>query len=162
MVEKREFFNGNLKLMSSRLGIYADGPEYMKPKEYLKSAPIVKNDYLLDGLNDQSLRLGINGGYRQQERMIFAWDEFRRGTNIKVIGFPLWLDSFGLGIDDDKVVFDAQGYDDMPQWKKRFLENNRKFYIEHREFIDMWVEKYDMTNKIKLYKKFEWKLDIIL
>ena len=48
--------------------------------------------------------------------MIFAWDEFRRGTNIKVIGFPLWLDSFGLGIDNDKMVFDAQGYDDMPKW----------------------------------------------
>lgn len=92
----------------------------------------------------------------EQERMIFAWDEFRRGTNIKVIGFPLWLDSFGLGIDDDKAVFDAQGYDDMPKWKKRFLENNRKFYLAHREFIDMWVEKYDMTNKIKLFKKFEW------
>lgn len=92
----------------------------------------------------------------EQERMIFAWDEFRIGTNIKVIGFPLWLDSFGLGVDDDKVVFDAQGYDDMPQWKKRFLENNRKFYLEHREFIDAWVKKYDMTNKIKLFKKFEW------
>lgn len=92
----------------------------------------------------------------EQERMIFAWDEFRRETNIKVIGFPLWLDSFGLGIDDDKTVFDAQGYNDMPKWKKRFLENNRKFYLEHRAFIDMWVEKYDMTNKIKLFKKFEW------
>lgn len=92
----------------------------------------------------------------EQERMIFAWDEFRRGTNIKVIGFPLWLDSFGLGIDDDKVVFDSQGYDGMPKWKQRFLENNRRFYVAHREFIDAWVKKYDMTNKIKLFKKFEW------
>lgn len=92
----------------------------------------------------------------EQEQMIFAWDEFRRGTDIKVIGFPLWLDSFGLGVDDDRVVFDSQGYEDMPKWKKRFLENNRKFYLEHREFIDAWVEKYDMTNKIKLFKKFEW------
>lgn len=92
----------------------------------------------------------------EQERMIFAWDEFRKGTGIKIIGFPLWLDSFGLGIDDDKAVYDAQGYDDMPKWKKRFLENNRKFYLDHRKFIDAWVEKYDMTNKIKLFKKFEW------
>lgn len=66
------------------------------------------------------------------------------------------MDSFGLGIDDDKAVFEAQGYDDMPNWKKRFLENNRKFYLKHRQFIDEWVEKYDMTNKIKLFKKFEW------
>ena len=71
MIKKREYFNGNLKLMSSRLGIYEDGPLYMQPKEYKKSVPKAKNDFLLDGLNDQSLRLGINGGYRQQERMIF-------------------------------------------------------------------------------------------
>ena len=74
----------------------------------------------------------------EQERMIFAWDEFRRETNIKVIGFPLWLDSFGLGIDDDKTVFDAQGYNDMPKWKKRFLENNRKFYLEQLARDNMW------------------------
>lgn len=92
----------------------------------------------------------------EQERIILAWDEFRRGTNIKVIGFPIWLDSFGIGIDDDKVVFNSQGYDDMPKWKQRFLENNRKFYLEHRKYIDEWVEKYDMTSKIKLFKKFEW------
>lgn len=92
----------------------------------------------------------------EQEQMIFAWDEFRRETGIKVIGFPLWLDSFGLGINDDKAVFDAQGYDDLPKWKQRFLQNNRRFYLEHRSFIDEWVEKYDMTNKIKLFKKFEW------
>lgn len=92
----------------------------------------------------------------EQERMIFAWDEFRKGTGISVIGFPIWLDSFGIGIDDDNVVFSAQGYNDMPGWKKRFLEHNRKLYLDHRDFIDSWVEKHDMTSKIKLFKKFEW------
>lgn len=66
-----ELFNGNLSLMSSRLGIYNRGPEYMKPKDYSKEPVPIKNDFLIDGLNDQSLRLGINGGFRQQERMIF-------------------------------------------------------------------------------------------
>ena len=66
-----ELFNGNLGLMSSRLGIYNRGPEYMKPKDYSKQPVPIKSDFLLDGLNDQSLRLGINGGFRQQERMIF-------------------------------------------------------------------------------------------
>ena len=66
-----ELFNGNLGLMSSRLGIYNRGPEYMKPKDYSKKPVPIKNDFLIDGLNDQSLRLGINGGFRQQERMIF-------------------------------------------------------------------------------------------
>lgn len=92
----------------------------------------------------------------EQEHMIFAWDEFRIGTGIKVIGFPIWIDSFGVGIDDDNEVFQAQGYNDMPSWKQNFLRRNRKLYLCNREFIDNWIRKYDMPNKIKLYKKFEW------
>lgn len=92
----------------------------------------------------------------EQELMIGAWDEFRVGTGIKVIGFPIWLDSFGVGVDDDQAVYAAQGYDNMPAWKQNFLRHNRKFYLKHRNFIDAWVQKYDMLNRIKLYKKFEW------
>ena len=92
----------------------------------------------------------------EQEKMIFAWDEFRIGTGIKVIGFPIWIDSFGVEIDDDQAVFQAQGYGDMPKWKKNFLERNRKLYLDNRIFIDNWIQKYDMLNRIKLFKKFEW------
>ena len=49
----------------------------------------------------------------EHELMISAWDEFRIGTGIQILGFPIWLDSFGLGQDDDKTTFDAQGYDEM-------------------------------------------------
>lgn len=92
----------------------------------------------------------------EQELMITAWDEFRINTGITVIGFPLWLDSFGVGIDSDEEVFSAQGYASMPAWKQKFLRNNRKFYLDHRAYIDNWVEKYRMFERIKLYKKFEW------
>lgn len=47
---------------------------------------------------------------QEQEQMIYAWDEFRIGTGLKVIGFPVWIDSFGVGIDDDNEVFHSQGY----------------------------------------------------
>lgn len=92
----------------------------------------------------------------EQELMLQAWEEFRIGTKMKVIGFPVWLDSFGLGEDDDEVVYARQGYEDMPGWKQNFLRHNRKLYLDNREFIDIWVKKYDMSNRIKLYKKFEW------
>lgn len=92
----------------------------------------------------------------EKEQMILAWDEFRKSTNIKVIGFPIWIDSFGVGIDDDAEVFSSQGYDDMPKWKQNFLRHNREFYLSHKTFIDRWIKKYDMMNQIKLYKKFEW------
>lgn len=92
----------------------------------------------------------------EQELMINAWDEFRISTGIKTIGFPIWLDSFGLGEKDSNLVFANQKYDDMPKWKQSFLRHNRELYINNRQFIDNWVEKYNMTNRIKLYKKFEW------
>lgn len=46
----------------------------------------------------------------EQELMLKAWDEFRKGTGIKTIGFPIWVDSFGLGEDDTDAVFTNQGY----------------------------------------------------
>ena len=88
--------------------------------------------------------------------MIKAWDEFRISTGIKTIGFPIWLDSFGLGEKDSNLVFSNQGYDEMPKWKQSFLRRNRELYLNNQQFIDKWVKKYDMTNRIKLYKKFEW------
>lgn len=92
----------------------------------------------------------------EQELMLQAWDEFRIATHIGLIGYPIWLDSFGLGEENDDVVFQSQGYDSMPEWKKRFLRLNRQLYVKNRAFIDDWVVRYDMTNRIKLYKKFEW------
>lgn len=92
----------------------------------------------------------------EQAAMINAWDEFRIGTGIKVIGFPIWISCFGYREDDTEKVKRSLGYKDMPAWKKRFVDKNRAFYLEHRDFIDKWIERYDMMNKIKLYQKFEW------
>lgn len=105
------------------------------------------------------LEEGVDNSYvisPEQELMIAAWDEFRINTGIQILGFPIWLDSFGQGQDDDQKVFDMQGYNEMPSWKQKFLRQNRKFYLDHKLFIDKWIEKYDMTRRIKLYKKFEW------
>ena len=63
--------SANLNLMSRRLGIYGKLPTYAKPEDHKRQPVPVKNDHLIDGLNDQALRLGLNGGYLQQERMIF-------------------------------------------------------------------------------------------
>lgn len=97
---------------------------------------------------------------QEQELMIKAWDEFRAQTGIKVIGFPIWLDSFGLGEDNSDVVFKNQGFESMPKWKQNFLTKNRDFYIKNRTFIDYWVQKYEMQKRIKLYKKFEWNCGV--
>lgn len=92
----------------------------------------------------------------EQELMIHAWDELRQATKIGVIGFPLWISCFGVGIDSTDDLKCSLGYEAMPVWKKNFVNRNREFYLKNRQFIDDWMIRYNMTNRIKLFQKFEW------
>jgi len=92
----------------------------------------------------------------EQSLMIHAWDEFRRSTGITTLGFPIWINCFGYKVKYNKVFKRKIGYDDMPQWKKRFADSNRQFYLNNKDFIDAWIDRYDMLNRIKLFQKFEW------
>ncbi|MFV0363830.1 MAG: DNA (cytosine-5-)-methyltransferase [Suipraeoptans sp.] len=92
----------------------------------------------------------------EQEEMIFAWDEFRVNTNIHVIGFPIWISCFGYGIDDTETLKEQLSYADMPVWKQRFVDKNRELYLNNRLFIDDWIQRNNMLDRIKLYQKFEW------
>ncbi|MDR3239014.1 MAG: DNA cytosine methyltransferase [Clostridiales bacterium] len=92
----------------------------------------------------------------EQVKMIFAWEEFRIATNIKIIGFPIWINSFGVGYQRFSWYKRKIGYDEMPKWKQRFVDNNRRLYESNKDFIDDWIIRYDMLNRIKLYQKFEW------
>ncbi len=92
----------------------------------------------------------------EREEMILAWEEFRKGTGIGVIGYPIWIKSFGYNISDEKEFLESQDYENIPDWKKKFVDNNRKLYLANKDFIDAWIEKYNMLDRIKLYQKFEW------
>ena len=93
----------------------------------------VSDDYIIDS---------------EREEMILAWEEFRKGTNIGVIGFPIWIKSFGYQIDDEETFLQEQDYYNIPDWKKKFVNNNRKLYLENKEFIDQWIVKYHMLDRI--------------
>lgn len=91
-----------------------------------------------------------------ENTVIQAWDEFRINTGIKIIGFPIWINCFGVGEPDTEVLKTSLDYDEMPEWKQRFVDKNRQFYLSNKEYIDQWIVKYDMMNRIKLHQKFEW------
>lgn len=93
---------------------------------------------------------------KECELMIKAWDEFRRKTKIKVIGFPIWIEYFGLNIKDNSYFKRKAKLKEMPSWKQSYVMKNRQLYLDNKKFIDVWVQKYDMLNRIKLYQKFEW------
>lgn len=88
--------------------------------------------------------------------LLDAWDEFKQETKIRTLGFPIWVDFFGIGFDDTETFLSSVDFGSMPTWKKNFVRNNRKLYLDNKEFIDSWVKKYQIESKIKLFKKFEW------
>lgn len=119
-------------------------------KHFKKCSPMAAFDMLESDVDDSYIVS------EEQELMIKAWDEFRVATKIGKIGYPIWMNSFGMGIDDEDEFKKLQGYDDMPDWKKIYVNENRKLYLKNRSFIDAWADKYSMHTRIKLFRKFEW------
>ena len=92
----------------------------------------------------------------EEQGMIMAWEEFRKGTNLGVIGFPIWISAFGLGITDQGAYKRSVKYNQAPAWKQLYFDRNRQLYIDNKAFIDEWVVRHNMLNRIKLFQKFEW------
>ena len=112
-----------------------------------------------NGLARTVLEAEVSNDYvisEEQEVMLNAWEEFRVETKIGTIGFPIWISCFGVDVDNCEIMKETLRYDDMPKWKQKFVDKNRQFYLANRRFIDEWIKKYDMFNRIKLYQKFEW------
>ncbi len=82
-----------------------------------------------------------------ENKILTAWDVFKKGVNIKVFGFPVWVDEFGLDYD----------YSSFPQWKQDYVRKNRQLYLEHKGFIDKWLEDYKVRDFKLRDRRFEWQ-----
>lgn len=83
-----------------------------------------------------------------EEKVLRCWDEFYKGINLKVIGFPIWSFEFKETYDLNK----------LPAWKAEFCKKNRKLYNENKKFIDRWLVKWDNLKDFTITeKKFEWQ-----
>ncbi|MDC8921967.1 DNA (cytosine-5-)-methyltransferase [Metamycoplasma hyosynoviae] len=95
-----------------------------------------------------------------EEHLIRMWYEFKVQTNFDVVGVPVWVEYFGYGLTDRqfKKFVDHKGetIKTMPDWKKKFALKNRAFYLKHKDFIDRWIERYNVMQLPLGYKKFEW------
>lgn len=92
----------------------------------------------------------------EQAEMIEAWEEFRLATKLRVVGFPIWLSFFGLGINDETEFITKFVPHTTPKWKANYIMKNRILYNQNKEFIDNWVERHLMLTRTKLFQKFEW------
>lgn len=82
-----------------------------------------------------------------EEKVLTAWDEFYKGINRDVLGFPVWADFFVKEADEM-----------MPDWKRTFIRKNNELYNENKMFIDEWLNKYDnLKDFTPTHRKFEWQ-----
>ncbi len=96
--------------------------------------------------NDPELQLS-----KYELDVLIMWDEFYKSTDLKVIGFPIWFDSFLLKRIDKS----------FPKWKLNFIQKNVDFYNRNKEAIDNWMVKYDKLKwVIPSHRKFEWQCGV--
>lgn len=95
-----------------------------------------------------------------EERLIRMWFDFKVNTNFDVIGVPAWVEYFGYNLSDKEyerfVDHKGETIKTMPDWKKKFASKNRIFYLNHKQFIDQWIEENHVMDLPLGYKKFEW------
>ena len=89
-------------------------------------------------------------------QLLSVWEELRENT--EGLSRPFWLQYAGIGIktrssylSDPSIAFNS-----MPEWKQRLVLRMRVFYEGNMRYIDRWVDKYKMMDKILLHQKFEW------
>lgn len=87
---------------------------------------------------------------KTQLETLNCWNDFIQiiPKNKRVIGFPIWVDEFGLNYD----------ISNLPIWKQLIIKRNRTLYFEYKEKIDKWIEKWKVKDTLnKTMRKFEWQ-----
>lgn len=83
----------------------------------------------------------------EEEKVLTMWDEFYKGVDLDVIGFPVWFE-----------WFKKKAPDEFKPWKKEFVRKNNELYQRNKEFIDSWIEKWDNLEWCTpTQRKFEWQ-----
>jgi len=76
-----------------------------------------------------------------------AWDDFYKHIDIKVVGFPIWVD-----------YFKEKENPNYPVWKNEFIRKNNLLYKNNKKFIDTWLKKNsNLKDWVPTHKKFEWQ-----
>ena len=83
-----------------------------------------------------------------EEKILEMWNSFYQGIDIKIIGFPVWVDYFKFTED---INF-------FPEWKQKFIIKNIDLYKRNKKFIEEWLEKYENLEWcVNTHKKMEWQ-----
>jgi len=105
----------------------------------------IKTTLTIDKIIDPKIEDSISP---YEEKVLKMWDDFYKGIDIKVIGFPIWMEFFKY--DGDLNQF--------PRWKSNIISKNINLYQRNKKFIDRWLKKYDnLAWCVKTHRKMEWQ-----
>jgi len=105
----------------------------------------VKDLNLIDDILDLNLKNKLSD---YENRILKMWDDFYKGIDLKIIGFPIWSDYFKY---DGNIS-------EFPVWKAKFIEKNIILYKRNKKFIDSWLKKYqNLEWCVNTHKKMEWQ-----
>jgi DNA (cytosine-5)-methyltransferase 1 len=83
--------------------------------------------------------------------LLTLWEEMiqhMKGLGIKMPTFPLWSEEW----DSDSDL------EDLPDWKAKFVRQNREFYTEHEEYLEEWLTQARLLPKfVGAKSKLEWQ-----
>ena len=134
------------------------------PRGYLTRDVLQLGQYLQPCSNSESCLLtvmdsNVNSRYLVPEdinQLLSVWEELRENT----VGLsrPFWLQYAGIGIKTRSSYLSnpSIAFYSMPEWKQRLVLRMRFFYEDNMRYIDRWVDKHRMMDKILLHQKFEW------
>ena len=128
-------------------GIY-DPDNADKPLEIKFDKLLDKKDNSIDTVLDPNENDPYYALSKHTIDVLTAWDEFHRGLDVKVIGFPVWSSYFKTKAVDPS----------FPEWKKDFVKKNQELYRRNKIFIDEWLKKWkNLEGFTPTESKFEWQ-----
>ena len=88
--------------------------------------------------------------------LLLAWEELR--VNTRNLSHPFWLQYAGIGIKSRNDFYSNPSimFDRMPLWKQKIVLRIRDYYEDNMVYIDKWVKKHKMLDRIRIHQKFEW------
>ena len=109
------------------LGVY-DPKNSQKPLEIplptLKSKSACSLDTILEAECKDAADYALS---KEEVDVIDTWDEFYRGIKEKILGFPIWVDWFKTP---------PPPKNEMPEWKRLFVEKNNRLYLNNKAFAN--------------------------
>lgn len=127
--------------------------------EPLKNVPIEGWDptrWRLDGTILERRGTHVPANYQlsdEEIEVLQAWEDFLISTGAeegrRLPGFPIWSDEFR------RRQSRLAGH---PKWKQQFIRKNHRFYLEHLDGIDRWLNRNAVIRTLPpSRRKFEWQ-----